>query len=280
MSRSNPEIRLETPCTRFFEWSGDEGGFKYFDKAREQAEKGTGKVKVPLPFTFIVLDQLATVTGYSDSRQAGFYSNEVRKKDIKDGIFKVRSGKELVCEGNWESIKGKDAGMKFAESVYIAYIGDDKKLVIGNIKMVGSSLNAWINYVSGERDEKGKRISEPHDPYVGAITVESMKEGKKGKTVYQMPVFTPRSLKPETEALVLELDKELQAYLKDYFAKKALEDIATESIPADPTPTPEEIEATFHAEATPEPSAKEIAMGKQQAKSDAIQAESDLPWDL
>lgn len=278
MSRSNPEIRLETPCTRFFEWSGDEGGFKYFDKAREQAEKGTGKVKVPLPFTFIVLDELATITGYSDSRGAGFYSNEIRKKDIKEGIFKVRSGKDLICQGTYEDIKGKETGMKFADSVYIAYMGDDKKLVIGNIKMVGSSLNAWINYVSGERDEKGKRLTEPNDPYKGAITIASMKEGKKGKTVYQMPVFTPKPLKPETEAFVLELDVQLQAYLKEYFAKNALESVVEESI----TPTSEEVEATFaKTDAEPaaeEKSAKEIAMDKQAAKSEGIEAEDDLPW--
>lgn len=275
MSRSNPEIRLETPCTRFFEWSGDEGGFKYFDKAREQAEKGTGKVKIPLPFTFIVLDELATITGYSDARGQGFYSNEIRKKDIKEGIFKVRSGKELVCQGTYDEIKGKEAGMKFADSVYIAYMGDDKKLVIGNIKMVGSSLNAWINYVSGEKDEKGKRLSKPNDPYKGAITVATMKEGKKGKTIYQMPVFTPKPLKPETEAMVLDLDRELQDYLTQYFAKKALESVVEE-----PIVTEAEVEATFtQQEEVKQPSAKEVAMEKQAAKTESQGiVEDDLPW--
>ena len=270
MSRSNPEIKLESPCTRYFEWNGDAGGFKWYNKATKE------KVAVPLPFTFIVLDCLVTISGFSDSQQSGFWSNEIKKKDIKNSIFKVRSKQGLNCEGTWEAIKGKETGMKYCESVYIAYVGDDKKLTIGNIKFMGAGLSPWINFCSGEKDDKGKKISEPNDPYVGAITVATMKEGKKGKTIYQMPVFTTKSLKPETEEAVKEMDKQLQEYLIQYFAKNVLDTAVKETV----TPTPEEVEATFHK--TEEPSsqlsAKEVAMAKQEAKSNAIEEENDLPW--
>ncbi len=267
MSRSNRDEKLESPCTRWLEWNGDEGGFKYFDKEKEAAEKGTGKIKVPLPFSFITLDVLATISGYSDAYQCGFWSNEIKKKDIKNGIFKVRNKTGLISEGTWENIKGKEAGMKFCDSVYIAYIGEDKKLTIGNIKMVGSALNSWINFCSGERDDKGKKISEAHDPFEGKISVATMKEGKKGKTVYQMPVFTQSALKPETETLVVELDKVLQEYLVKYFAKNASESSA-ESLPA----------GTEETSSNQEKSAKETLIDKQAEISKASSQEDDLPW--
>ena len=46
-----------------------------------------------------------------------------------------------------------------------------------------------------------------------------MKEGKKGKVVYQMPVFSVLDIKPATNELAIEIDKPLQEYLKAYLAK-------------------------------------------------------------
>lgn len=265
MSRSNPEVRLISPAKRFFEWNGDEGGFRYYDKELKE------KVKVPLPFTFIVLDCLATVAGFSDFEQSSFWSNEIRKKNIKTDSFTVRSKKGISCEGIWEKIKGKETGMKFCESVYIAFIGENG-LEIGNIKMVGACLNAWINYVSGERNDKGKLISSAHDVFKGAITVKSMKEGKKGKTIYQMPVFEPRELKAETEEAVIQMDAELQSYLIEYFAKNASVVTAyTDSVAS------EETEKTYEPGIGDGRSAKEVAKDKQIAKTQT-QEEDDLPF--
>lgn len=267
MSRSNPEVRLINPAKRFFEWNGDEGGFKYYDKEAKV------KVAVPLPFTFIVLDCLATVTGFSDFEQSGFWSNEIRKKNIKTDTFIVRSKKGISCEGTWENIKGKETGMKFCESVYIAFIGENG-LEIGNIKMVGACLNAWINYVSGERNEKGKLISAAHNVFKGAITVKSMKEGKKGKTVYQMPVFEPRELKADTEEAVIQMDADLQSYLTEYFAKNAT------AVTNDTTTTGvEEEPKTYNPGVGDGRSAKEVAKDKQENKASSQEVnEHDLPF--
>ncbi len=162
--------------------------------------------------------------------------------------------------------------MKYCESVYIAFI-DEGTLQMGNIKMVGAGLNAWINYVSGERTDKGKLISDPHDVFKGAITVKTMKEGKKGKTVYQMPIFEARPLKPETEEKVIEMDASLQKYLIEYFDKNA-------SAISSATPEPqqeEEKETTIEQGVGDGRSAREVAMDKQASKKQD-DFDDDLPF--
>lgn len=271
MSRSNPEVKLINPAKRFFEWNGEKGGFKYYDKEKKE------NIPVKFPFTFIVLDCLATVSGYSKIEKSSFWSNEVRKKELKTKPLMVRSKNGAVCEGVWEKIKGKETGMKFCESVYIAFM-ESGSLQIGNIKMVGAALTAWINYVSGEKDEKGKAISSPHDVMKGAVVVTGMKEGVNGNVTYQMPVFGPRELKPETEAQVSEMDKALQMYLAEYFSKNLSTDVhaATAEV------VPDETDKTFFARKNEEVetrTAKQIALDKQAAKEfDTPTEESDLPW--
>ena len=68
MSRSN-NVELKNPATRFFEWKGETGGFRYYDKEidNEDGTKGA-RVQVSLPFYFLVLDTLATVKGYKIGR--------------------------------------------------------------------------------------------------------------------------------------------------------------------------------------------------------------------
>ena len=263
MSRSNPDVRLESPCKRYFEWNGDAGGFKYFDKAKDAVEKGTGNIAVPLPFTFLVIDELITIGGFSESANSRFWSNEIRKRDLKTGILTVKNGKGECCSGTYESIKGKETGMKYCESVYIAYRDENNALQIGNIKFVGAGLSSWIDFVSGTRDDKGKRLTPPNDPYKGAIKVATMLEGKKGKTVYQMPVFVTVPVKEETDEQVKEMDRELQAYLKLYFNTK---------------PSESNLDA-MDAEMDKQPSTRESAVNTpNQDFSGAIQAEDDLPF--
>lgn len=203
MSLSN-NTELINPATRFFEWNGDKGNFKYYDK---EAKK---QVQLPLPFTFIVLDVLSKIGGFCEADNSGYWSNEVR--DLKKESFVVRTKKGKAFTGIHEAVKSAAlSGAKFAQSVYIAYKGDNGNLQIGNITMIGSSLGAFIDF---------KKKSKVYD---GATTVKEILEGKKGKTVYQMPVFKliPRSQETFDECVAL--DKELQEYLKLYFKKNSTE---------------------------------------------------------
>jgi len=97
-------------------------------------------------------------------------------------------------------------GAKYCQSVYIAE-RIDEKLVICNLQLVGAALSAWIDF------RKKTKV------FDGAIVIEEQKEGKKGKTVYQIPVFRKIEVTPESDEEAKSLDKQLQDYLTIYFKK-------------------------------------------------------------
>ena len=141
MSRSN-NTEIANPSKVYYEWSGAQGNFKYFDK--ERGEKGE-RVTVPLPFKFIVLDTLSTIKGYSDADKSGFWSNEVR--DIKKDELTVKTRQGIAARGVYENVnQSRDCrGAKYCQSVYIgAYI--DNKLTICNIWLDGAAMSAWIDF--------------------------------------------------------------------------------------------------------------------------------------
>ncbi len=211
MSRLNDEVK--NPSKYFLKWNGATGGFDYFDKTK--GEKGE-KVHVTLPFRFLALDTLATVKGFSDKEQSGFYSNEVR--NTQKDILTVRTKSGIVAKGLYEELKGNKAtgGMKFCQSVYVVATVEGKS-VIANIQMMGTALSAWIDF------GKANKI------YKGAIQIKDMKEGKKGVTKYQTPVFEAIDATAEEDAAAKEMGKELKDYLEVYLSeKKKEEETATE----------------------------------------------------
>jgi hypothetical protein len=198
MSRSeNNEIK--NPGTRFFQWSGSDGRVKFYDKETKE------NVFVDLPFTFLVLDKLVTITGYSDEDQSGIWSNEIRNTRFDE--LTVRTKKGIVKKGLYEEVKTV-VGAKFAQSVYIAFKDDSGNLSIGNFKMSGCAVSAWIEF------SKGKDI------YSGAVKIVSSEEGKKGATKFFSPVFELSKVSDETNAAAEELDKQLQDYLRVYLNRK------------------------------------------------------------
>ena len=204
MSRSN-NTELINPAKRFYEWNGDKGGFRYFDK--QLGEKGE-RVEVPLPFRFLILDCLSTIKGYDDADKSGYWCNEVR--DLKKDIMSVKNKKGTQAIGLYEQVitNRNCTGAKYCQSVYIAF-KEGQELIICNIQMLGACLGAWIEF------RKKNKI------YEGAIAVEKMIEGTKGKTVYQIPVFKSIPTTPETEDQAKHLDIELQEYLKTYFQRNS-----------------------------------------------------------
>src|SRR5258706_10114241 len=99
MSRSN-NTEFPNPSLRFYRWDGEYGGFTYFDK---NIGEGGVRVKIELPFTFMVLDALSTIKGFSDAEQSGYWSNEVR--DIKRDILTVRTKAGIQAKGTYDEIK-------------------------------------------------------------------------------------------------------------------------------------------------------------------------------
>jgi len=196
MSLSNPS--LTTPSQRFYEWSGSRGTIEYYDK-----EKGE-RINVKLPFKFIVLDELHTITGYNDQDQSGYWSNEVRttRED-----FTVRTKRGVKYVGSYKNDQGivqMPQGAKYAKSIYIAHkIGDD--WVIGNLKASGVALTSWID-LSGKHRTEGN---------ITAVTGST--EGSKGATKFLIPTFEYGGA-PTGDILEIatDLDRELQAYLTKY----------------------------------------------------------------
>ena len=195
MSRGNAN-ELQSPVKKTFEWNGDAGGFKSYNKETKTNDA------IPLPFRFLVLDQLSTVKGFNDHKKSGYWANEVRytKKDI----LSVYSKGGLQAEGFYSDIIGDLTGAKYCKVVYICYF-EGKELVMGKINFVGAALSAWIDF------------SKETDVEKGAIEVADMKEGKKGKTVYQIPVFKVIEVSEASDQKAIEINNTiLQPFLQNY----------------------------------------------------------------
>ena len=195
MSRSENNTN-PNPCTKWFEWSGSTGTLGYYDKERGE------KVAIELPFTFLVLDQLATVTGWSDDAQSGIWSNEIR--NTKTDVLTVRTKSGIATKGLYEDVKNLN-GARYAKSIYIAYYDENKELQLGNLKASGACLSAWIEYCKGK------------DVYKGAVTLEGGVQAKKGRTVYFSPSFALKAdVSDATDQKAKQLDRALQDYLAKY----------------------------------------------------------------
>jgi hypothetical protein len=203
MSRSN-NTEIVNPAKRYYQWVGSKGCLRYFDKTK--GEKGED-VFVKLPFTFLVLDRLHTIRGFSDADQSGYWSNEVR--DLKLHTLTVRNKKGIAATGLYASLAPVlNKGANYCQSVYIAIKGADGKLEICNVQLEGSSIGPWIELCKGK------------DIYKYAVSIASATPMKKGTTNYFAPVFSlSANITPETENAAQELDKELQEYLKSYFLR-------------------------------------------------------------
>jgi hypothetical protein len=209
MSRSN-NTEISNPAKRFYQWKGGEGKVEYFDKSL--GEKGE-KVNVPLPFTFLVLDRLSCIRGYSDADQSGFWSNEVR--DLKKEQLTVRTKKGIVATNLYANLAPVlNMGAAYCQSVYIAVKGADGKLEICNIQMTGAALSEWITLCKGK------------DIYKYAVSITGAAAQKKGATKYFTPVFSLNpTIAEATEQQAINLDKELQEYMAVYFKRTNTEQV-------------------------------------------------------
>lgn len=174
------------------------GGLVYYDKEEQK------NVEVPTPFEFIVLDQLATIKGWSDQDESGYWSNEVRA--VGHDTLTIRTKNGIKESGIWRDVKGKSsvAGAKYHSSIYVAAKGKDG-LEIFNLALTGAALNSWIEFTQKNRVNSVK------------VTLSDWADAKKGSVSYKTPVFTATPMGDEEKAEAIELDKELQAYLNEYF---------------------------------------------------------------
>ncbi len=253
MSRSQPA--LQNPAVRFFDYSPKQGTVRYFDKTL--GEKGEN-VNVPMPFKFLVLDQLSQIGGGkkigfgTDKKFVGYFSNAVRRFDINKATFTLRDKNGIVAEGGYKKIKGKVSGAKLLAGIYIAFYDDDKNLQIGHLKLHGSAMGAWFEFGKKQNVETG----------VVMIDRGEETEDEDGRKYYLPDFSHSPKISLETDAAAVELDKVLQTYLTAYFQKK------------DET-TQEEEYSGPHGDAYEEP---EFAPRREYGDDDAPAQNDEIPW--
>ena len=222
MSRSNPSSNSTHPCGRWFNWVGDKGHLRFYDRT-----EGVN-VDVALPFRFLLLDQLAAVKGWHDPSDSGIFSNEVRS--TKQDAFTVKSfkGGELAT-GLYATIREQvfSLGGHFVASLYMAYEGDDGDLAIGNLQLKGSQLKAWSDFSKSNRKELLSK----------AIVISGFDEGKKGKVVYRFPKFEIADPTDSESQQALGLDQLLQEYLGTYLSRPKEKQKTDEQLGEAPTST-------------------------------------------
>jgi len=212
MSLSNP--RQVNPASKFIEWSGSIGQFYYYDKSSEADDKN---VFIKEPIYVVPIDQLATIKGFHKQSKSGVYSNEV-KNTLKDKLI-VRSFKGgSIITGLYSEIKGNLEGGKYAKSMYAVMITGDKnnsQLELVNISFYGSSLGSFID--AKINIDSGCILSlEP-----------STEELINGATTYFAPKIIKYKMRRDILDRCIEIDEQLQAYLKEYLNKPIDEETDT-----------------------------------------------------
>jgi hypothetical protein len=204
VSRSNPHDNgAPNPAVRWFEWNGEKGVVRYYDKTAKQ------NIDVPLPFSFVLLDQLGTVKGWHEASQSGIYANEV--KDTRQGVMVVKAFKGgTLAEGRYREIKDRvnALGGQFVSNCYIAFKHEDE-LAIGSIRFKGAALGAWMEFTKANRAEL----------YRKAIAIGGFTEGKKGRVIFRVPTFGIVGLSADSNNQAVALDLELQKFLTGYLKR-------------------------------------------------------------
>lgn len=207
---------LSNPAKRFLEWKSNDKCFSFYDKEKKE------NVLVELPFKFLVLDQLHTVSGWNDATSSGIFSNEVKFISKQVMTVKPFKGNE-IAKGLYADIKEKvkNAGGHYVKSIYIML--EDGTLA--NIQLKGSAVQQWGEFTN-------KSLSRLPEEWV---VVDKAVDGKKGAVKYTTPGFTFGGSLSDKEAAQADLVfDELETYLKAYLIKEEapveVEDLDTDDL--------------------------------------------------
>lgn len=205
MSNSNRRAAFaqpaSNPATKFIEWKSNDKCFNYYDK---EAQKN---VEIPLPFKFLVLDELHCIKGWNDASSSSIYSNEVKFISKEVMTVKPFKGNE-IAKGYYKDIKEKvvAAGGHYTKSIYIML--EDGSLA--NLQLKGSGVQKWGDFTQKTRN----RLADEW------VVVAKAEDGKKGAVKFSTPSFSFANSISDAEAdLADEAFNILESYLKTYLAK-------------------------------------------------------------
>jgi hypothetical protein len=189
------------PATKFIDWKSNDKCFSYYDKEEQK------NISIPLPFKFLVLDELHTIKGWNDATSSSIYSNEVKFISKETLTVKPFKGNE-IAKGLYKDIKEKivAAGGHYTKSIYIML--EDGSLA--NIQLKGSAVQKWGDFTQKTRN----RLPDEWVQVAKAI------EGKKGAVKFNTPEFSfLQSLSESEMDLADEAFNTLETYLKSYLIK-------------------------------------------------------------
>ena len=195
------EVPMSNPSTKFLDWKSNDKCFEYYDKEKQE------KVSVPLPFKFLVLDEMHTVSGWNDASSSGIFSNEVKFISKEVMTVKPFKGNE-IAKGLYKDIKEKivAAGGHYVKSIYIML--EDGSLA--NLQLKGSAVQKWGEFTQKTRN----RLPDEWVQVTKAI------EGKKGAVKFFTPDFSfERSISDAEAVQADEAFNILETYLKAYLVK-------------------------------------------------------------
>jgi len=189
------------PATKFIDWKSNDKCFNYYDK------ETSSNIAIPLPFKFLVLDELHTIKGWNDATSSAIYSNEVKWISKDELLVKPFKGNE-IAKGLYKDIKEKvkAAGAHYVKSVY-CMLEDGS---IANLQLKGAACQSYGDFTAKTRS----RLSDEW------VEVAKATEGKKGAVKYTTPEFKFEKCLSDSEAdLADEAFNTLEAYLKTYLTK-------------------------------------------------------------
>lgn len=189
------------PATKFIEWKSNDKCFNYYDK---DAQKN---VEIPLPFKFLVLDELHCIKGWNDASSSSIYSNEVKFISKEVMTVKPFKGNE-IAKGYYKDIKDKvvAAGGHYTKSIYVML--EDGSLA--NLQLKGSGVQKWGDFTQKTRN----RLADEW------VIVAKAEDGKKGAVKFSTPSFSfAKSINEEEANMADEAFNILESYLKTYLAK-------------------------------------------------------------
>jgi hypothetical protein len=205
MSTSNRRAAFaqpqSNPATKFIEWKSNDKCFNYYDK---EAQKN---VEIPLPFKFLVLDELHCIKGWNDASSSNIYSNEVKFISKEVMTVKPFKGNE-IAKGYYKDIKDKvvAAGGHYTKSIYVML--EDGSLA--NISLKGSGVQKWGDFTQKTRN----RLADEW------VIVAKAEDGKKGAVKFSTPSFSfANSISDEEANMADDAFNILESYLKTYLAK-------------------------------------------------------------
>lgn len=185
MSRHDETIgRMPNPTEYFLEWNAEQKTFCYWSKDESETKP------FPLPFTFLALKFVNSITGFNEGTKQGIFSNEVTDTRYEHFRVSFRDG-SFLASGLYADIKDevKAAGGKYTRSIYAM----TPKGAIINVRLKGAQM---VNFSSIEK--YGNRWQDEFIQ-VAAFETKIYKEGEK-ETEYTVPKFSfGGSLTPDHE---------------------------------------------------------------------------------